>query len=127
MGGKASRVKGHTWERSVAIKLRERLDPHARRNVSETQEGTVDIETSLPLGIQCKALKSWALSPTAIYAQAAIGTKKLNDRRKPGEPEKIPVGIVKINRKSPSLVLIALDHFLDLLEVVYGKKEITHT
>jgi hypothetical protein len=112
MGGKAARTKGSSFERFIATEIRS-IDPHARRNVSETQQASVDITTCLPLAIQCKALKNWSLSPHAIYAQAASGAVRSTD---------VPVGIVKIDKRQPKLVLIALEHFLELINALYGKE-----
>lgn len=111
MGGKAARTKGHAHERYVAIKLRE-IDSTARRNVEETQVASVDIKTKLPLAIQCKCLKNWSMSPHAIFNQAATGALHKND---------MPVGVVRITKKSPVLAIIAFDHLLEMLERIYGK------
>jgi hypothetical protein len=117
MGGKSARTKGHSFERAIAIKIRE-IDKTARRNVSECQQASVDILTDLPLAIQCKALNNWSKSPTNIYAQAAEG--RLHE-------EDIPVGIVKIDNRQPILCFIALEHFLEWVKIIYGKKEETKT
>lgn len=105
MGGKSARTKGHSFEREISRRLRE-LDPNAKRNVSECQEASVDILTDLPLNIQCKCLAKWSTTPHEILKQARDG----------GDMNKIPVGIVRITRKSPDLVFMSLDHFMDLLE-----------
>lgn len=53
--GKSQRVKGHSWEREVAQRIRE-IDPNSKRQL-EYQEGMgIDIATTLPLAIQCKAM-----------------------------------------------------------------------
>ena len=111
MGGKAARTKGHSFERFIAIELR-KIDPTAMRNVAETQQASVDINTRLPLAIQCKALKRWSLTPHSIYAQACDGARK---------PTDVPITIVKIDNKSPQLVTMALEHFLQLMEAMYGE------
>lgn len=112
MGGKAARLKGHNWERFIAAEIRN-IDPHAKRNVSETQFASVDITTCLPLAIQCKALKTWSMSPHAIYAQAASGAVRKTD---------VPVGVVKIDKRQPKLVFLALEHFLELINALYGEE-----
>lgn len=109
--GKAQRTKGHSWERSIAVSLRH-IDPTARRNVQETQIASVDILTEIPIAIQAKCLKRWSLTPHSIWEQANDG--KL-------DPSHIPVGIVKIDRKKPNLVILDFDHFVSMLEKLYGK------
>lgn len=104
--GKAARRKGHNWERSVAILLRD-IDPTAKRNVEECQEASVDIKTKLPFGIQCKALRNWSKNPSQILRQAAHGT--------PGG--KSPLAIVKVDRQEPVACLYLFD-FLDLLKKI---------
>lgn len=109
--GKAQRNKGHGFERDVAVALRH-IDPTARRNVQETQIASVDILTDLPLAIQCKCLSQWRITPHNVWDQANNG--KLN-------PEDMPVGIVKIDRKSPNLAILSLDDFILMLEKIHGK------
>jgi flavin reductase (DIM6/NTAB) family NADH-FMN oxidoreductase RutF len=107
------RNKGASHERSIAIALRG-IDKTALRNVSECQTASVDIITKLPLAIQCKALKRWSITPHNIYEQACEGSLHKDD---------VPVGIVKINKRQPQLAFMALDHFIMLLEKLYGKDE----
>jgi hypothetical protein len=117
MGGSHSRTKGHSFERLIAIKLRETgLDPNARRNVQETQVASVDILTDLPLAIQCKCIANWSVSPHSVWNQANEGKLHPND---------MPLGIVKITRKEPTLCIVSLDHMLEMLKKIYGTKE-TH-
>lgn len=104
---RAARIKGHSWERHVAIMLRKKLDPTARRNVEECQFGSVDIKTTLPLAIQCKALRNWSVSPHEILKQADSGNQN------PGVST--PVGFVKIDSKKP-LAIMYLDDFLKMFE-----------
>lgn len=98
--GKAARTKGHSFERLVAILLRE-IDPDARRNVEETQKAGHDIKTNLRFGIQCKCLSQWRLHPDQIMAQA----------EKPCTKDQIPLGVVKIDRKKP-VAIMYLDDFV---------------
>jgi len=116
MGGRHARNKGASYEREIAIALRGRgLDPTAHRNVAECQQASVDIITKLPLAIQCKCYGTWrGLSPHGVWNQANEGKLK---------PDHIPVGIVKITRKSPDLVILSLDDFLNMLEKIYGKTQ----
>lgn len=56
MGGKAPRLKGHSWEREVANDLKDAGFTKAKR-LLEYQEGVgVDIENAEPFAIQCKNL-----------------------------------------------------------------------
>ena len=112
MGGKAARTKGHSFERFIAIQLRN-IDKNARRNVQETQQASVDILTCLPLAIQCKALKRWSLTPHAVYHQAAKGSLHKDD---------VPVGVIKIDNRQPVLCFLALEHFIALMEALYGEE-----
>jgi hypothetical protein len=110
-----ARQKGHSYERYIAIRLRESgLDPNARRNVQETQQASVDILTDLPFAIQCKNLGRWSTTPHAVWLQAAEGKLKCTD---------IPMGIIKITKRSPDLCFLALDDMINLLLLAYGKKE----
>lgn len=111
--GKAQRTKGHSWERSIAVALRH-IDPNARRNVQETQIASVDILTDLPLAIQAKCLKNWSVLPHAILKQAKDGRLDKDD---------MPVGVVKIDRKSPNLVILDFEDFIAMLEKLYGKAD----
>jgi hypothetical protein len=105
--------KGKAHERSVAIALRH-IDKTALRNCAESQKASVDIITKLPLAIQCKALKNWSMTPHAVYDQACHGSLHKDD---------VPIGIVKINKRQPQLAFMALEHFIMLLEKLYGKDE----
>ena len=104
--GRSARVKGHSWEREIANRLKP-LDPSSRRNVSESQEGSFDILTELPLALQCKCLSQWRLTPHAIWQQA-----------KDHAGDRIPAGVVKIDRKKPELVILAWDDFYNLVEAI---------
>lgn len=108
--GRTVRRKGHSHERMTANSLR-RLDANARRNVTETQQGSYDITTKLPVAIQCKCFSRWHVSPHDVYEQA----HKHADGR-------IPVGCVKIDNKKPVLAIISWDDFLNFLEAYVGKE-----
>lgn len=107
------RAKGASFERFIAIELR-KIDHTARRNMAESQIASVDILTRLPLAIQCKALKNWGITPHNIYEQACEGSLHNGD---------VPVGIVKINKRQPVLCFLALEHFLSLMEALYGVQD----
>ena len=110
MGGRAARYKGHQFERDWANLLKETgLDPTARRNVEETQVASVDIKTELPFGFQLKAWSKWRESPNVVLEQAAGGSNE----------HQTPIGVVKIDRKEP-VVLMYKDDFINLLRLLYG-------
>lgn len=110
--GKTARRKGHAFERYIAIRLRD-IDPTAMRNVAECQQASVDINTKLPLAIQCKSVKSWrSNTPHSIWDQAATGAR---------DPSHIPLGIVKITNKQPILCLIDLETVMSWLKKLYGQ------
>lgn len=107
MSGSYARRKGHSFERDIANRLKA-LDPTARRNVTETQEGSFDITTELPLAIQCKSLGRWSLTPHVIWEQAHMHAKG-----------RMPVGVVKITHKAPELVILAWDDFYKMIESIH--------
>ena len=109
--GKAQRTKGQAFERFIANELKP-IDSTARRNVSESQEGSYDILTELPIALQCKCFSKWHVSPHSIWQQAKdhAGTR-------------IPVGVVRIDRKKPDLAIISWDDFKELIRIYYGKTE----
>jgi hypothetical protein len=109
--GRAARVKGHGWERTVAIHLRT-VDPSARRNVEETQISGLDIKTKLPLAIQCKAFSKWHTTVDEVLLQAA----------KAAEPGQTPVAIVKIDRREPTVTMYFTD-FMAWITELFGACE----
>jgi hypothetical protein len=111
MSGSSARRKGHAYERLVSLYLRE-IDPSAKRNVSESQAGGYDIITELPLAIQCKCFSKWHVDPHTIWEQA-----------KKHAGGKIPLGIVRITRKQPDLVIMSREDFWDILRKLYGKEK----
>lgn len=111
MGGRAARTKGHSFEREVAILLRQ-IDKGARRNVEETQVSGLDIKTSLPLGIQCKRFKNWHITPEAALLQAASAS----------EPHQTPVLISKIDHKEATVTMYLYDWF-DWCKRLFGIPE----
>lgn len=98
MGGRSSRVKGHSYEREVAILLRP-VFPDACR-LLEYQEGLgVDIANTGPFRFQCKRNKGYAPLSKMYEAEDGVG---------------IPVLVTKADRKD-ALVALKLSDFLDLL------------
>lgn len=104
--GRGARAKGHSFEREIANRLKA-IDPMARRNVSESQEGSFDILTRLPIAIQCKCFARWHVSPHDVFEQAQ---KHAGNR--------MPLGVVRISRKRPDLVLMDFEDFMKILEVL---------
>jgi hypothetical protein len=109
--GRGARAKGHGFEREIANKLKV-IDPLARRNVSESQEGGFDILTRLPIAIQCKCFSRWHSTPHEIFEQARKHAKG-----------RLPVGVVRISRKNPDLVIMDWDDFFAILETTFKKPE----
>ncbi len=99
-----SRTKGHSFERYIAGRLRP-YDLGARRNVSETQFGSVDIVTKLPFGIQCKRFSCWRTTPITIYNQAVEGVVAY------GHNGIMPIGIIKVDREDRVLCMLNRQHF----------------
>jgi hypothetical protein len=104
--GRGARTKGHSFEREIANRLKA-IDPMARRNVSESQEGSFDILTRLPIAIQCKCFARWHMSPHDVFEQA---------QRHAGS--RMPLGVVRISRKKPDLVFMDFEDFMTILEVL---------
>jgi len=100
-----ARQKGHQWERDVANDLK-KVDPEARRNVSESQQGGLDICTTLPWSIQCK---SWANEKNCLKALEQANEHKTKDS--------MPVALVKVNRQKPIAVLY-YDDYLSLVKLL---------
>jgi len=104
MGGAASRRKGHTWERAVAAKFREVMPgAEIKRGFQTRGGGAEEADVEMPyFHVECKVGK--LPNPRAALAQA------VRDR----QPGKMPIAVVKDDRKPPFVVL-HLDDFLDLI------------
>jgi len=60
---KASRNKGATYEREVANSLNDQLGEGLfKRNLVQTREGGYDLQTDLPLAIECKRVEKPAFN-----------------------------------------------------------------
>lgn len=103
MTGKASRTKGHSFEREMARVFRD-LFPDARRGL-QYREGTdaPDVEGT-PFHIECKVGKRPNIM--AAYAQA----KSATDGR--------PVVVVTKRDRCETLVTVNLQYFLEILSGV---------
>ena len=104
MGGRASRVKGHNFERDVVHLFRAALgldDKQVKRGLSQPRGGTAEepdvvVPDDIPLWIECKVGK--LTNPRAALKQAR---KALTDRK----IEKIPVAVCKDDRTEPVAML----------------------
>lgn len=104
MGGRASRVKGHNFERDVVHLFRAALgldDKQVKRGLSQPRGGTAEepdvvVPDHVPLWIECKVGK--LTNPRAALKQAR---KALTDRK----IEKIPVAVCKDDRTEPVAML----------------------
>lgn len=101
--GKSQRVKGHSYEREIARRLR-KLFPKAERllEYQASQAQGVDLKNTGRLAVQCKRYKSYA-PVTKIFEVNAAG--------------KIPVLITKADNQ-PDMVVLSLEDFLAILEDV---------
>lgn len=104
--GKSQRVKGHSWERAVAISLRN-LDPEAKRHLEyqNSEAHGIDIDTMLPVAIQCKCTPQASLALTG-YLEA-------KDGRTAGQ---IPVCAWKSDRKG-TFALLSWEDFIEMLSI----------
>ncbi len=108
MGGKASRRKGHDFERDIANRLREVM-PGAdiKRGLQSRGGGAEEADVVCPyFHVECKVGK--LPNPRAALAQAVRDAK----------PGKVPVAIVKDDRQPP-FVVMQLDEWLDFVKLVH--------
>lgn len=106
--GALSRRKGHAFENEVCGWLRALPGVTAKRVLVEVREGNSgDIETSLPLSIQCKV---GAMPP--IY-------KAIQQAREAAKPGQTPVAFIRRNaargREVENLVVLDADRYLSML------------
>lgn len=119
MGGRASRVKGHNFERDVVHLFRAALgldDKQVKRGLSQPRGGTAEepdvvVPEHIPLWIECKVGK--LTNPRAALKQAR---KALTDRK----IEKIPVAVCKDDRTEP-VAMLPLAAFAALVSLAEGK------
>lgn len=103
MGGKTNRRKGHNWEREVANDIRTfGLDPTAKRHLEYQEGGGMDIETKLPLTIQCKC-----------GGHSSVGFTGLHEAIKSMKPGSFPVCALKVLNKGDYAIMTWND-FLEL-------------
>jgi Holliday junction resolvase len=105
MSGKASRTKGHSFERKIARKMQEVGFENARRHLEYHMDDAkgVDIDNTDPFKIQCKALKKTPNIP------------KVFDEIKDVDEDGIPVVAFKVDRKG-EYICLKLQDFLNLVD-----------
>ena len=106
MSGRKSRNKGAAWEREVAKVLTNVTGTACRRQLRQYQIGGSDIETKLPIAVECKT--GYRISVAAAIEQAEGNA----------EFEEIPFVWVKQNRKGKGplrYIVISEEHFLPML------------
>lgn len=111
MGGAHSRTKGHSFERHVAIRLKE-LFPNARRQLEYHVDDClgVDIANTGRFKFQCKKLKK--------YAQI----KMIEEIKCDVELGDVPILITAGDHK-PVMAVLSFEDLLEILKaVVKGKK-----
>ena len=101
--GASQRRKGHQWERDVAKKLREAM-PGAdiRRGLQAHGDNVPDVDCPV-FWPECKVGKQ--PNPRAALAQAVDAAPKV----------RIPIAVIKDDRKTPFVVL-QLDDMLDFIK-----------
>lgn len=104
MGGKSARVKGFSYERLIASHFKLIGYPHAKRKLEYqvSDELGIDLDNTGIYNVQCKRLKKYA----SISMIEEV----------PHQEGKVPVLITKADNK-PSMVVIPLEHFLELVRV----------
>tara|TARA_R100001244_G_scaffold2951_3_gene4254 strand:- start:1891 stop:2286 length:396 start_codon:yes stop_codon:yes gene_type:complete len=106
MSGAKSRRKGAVWEREVSSILTTLTGVGCARRLRQYQIGGSDIETELPIAVECK---------TGYRINASKALQQVQDAAEMGE---LPFVWVKQNKKggSPSrYVIVHEDDFLPIL------------
>ena len=88
--GKKSREKGAAWERECANKLSELTGVECRRNLRQYQVGGSDIESRLPLSVECK---------TGYAIGGHLIGKALQQAADAAQPNELPLVWIKRNVK----------------------------
>lgn len=101
-----ARTKGHSFEREIAIELRE-IFPHARRQLEYHARDAkgIDIANTGDFKIQCKKLKRYASVNTILEVQC---DKSLGD---------IPV-LITAGDNQPKVAVLYFDDFLRMVKAV---------
>ena len=107
--GKASRVKGHGWEREVAHMLRERLGIDAKRGLAQPRGGSAEepdvLSPGVPIWLECKRGKKTNARAALAQAVDAIGRSGARAH---------PVAVCRDDHAEP-VVMLHLDVWLDML------------
>ena len=113
--GASQRRKGHAFEREVCAMLRG-IHPSvtAKRTLTETREGNQgDVETNLPLSVQCKV----GASPP-VYAALAQAVEAA------GDSGKLPVAFLRRNsaknRDRVDFVVLRTEDFLNYVGLYHA-------
>lgn len=121
MGGRASRLKGHNFERDVCSMFREAcaLDhKQVKRGLSQPRGGTAEepdvvLPPEFPLWLECKVGKLTNPRAALKQAQKALKDQKVED--------KIPVAICKDDRTEP-VAMLPLPTFIKLIATLHKHK-----
>ena len=101
--GRASRRKGHDWEREVATRFREIFGNEQVRRGLQSRSGEEVPDVEVPcFWIECKREKR--TNPRAALTQAVDAATK----------GRIPIAVCKDDRRDP-IVTLLLDDFLELV------------
>ena len=108
--GRASRVKGHNFEREIARQLREKLGEPFKRGLQTREGGEVPdvFSHTLPYWFECKKGKSIAYLPALKQAEKAI--KEAHDPHGPT----LPVAVLGLDNEQP-LALLRWELFKEIL------------
>jgi len=112
MGGKASRTKGHSYERELARRF-QTVMPGAdvKRGLAQTRSGAEVADVECPY-FWIEAKRGKKPNPRAALKQAIEANCQRVDA---GEKPKVPIAVVRDDRKE-AFVVIGLDDFLALVE-----------
>jgi hypothetical protein len=109
VGGRASRVKGHGWEREVANLLRERLGIDAKRGLAQPRGGSAEepdvLAPGVPIWLECKRGKKTNARAALAQAVEAIGRSGARAH---------PVAVCRDDHAEP-VVMLHLDVWLEML------------
>lgn len=118
MGGKASRTKGHSYERKIA-KVFRKYFPLAKRGF-QTRGGTAEAPDvdGTPWYIECKRQKSNANLRRALM-QAESGQYVTTEEGTFRRDLRPPMAVCK-NDRERDMMCMYLDDFMKLVERLYG-------
>jgi hypothetical protein len=117
--GASARRRGHAWEREVAAELR-KLDHRAsttRACAPDMDAAGLDIVTSLPFAIQCKAGTSIGIIPA--FLEACRASTEIFKRTV--GPPKMPVAALQHFGSGERLVVMRFSDWLRLIDHSYPK------